>query len=146
MGALCQEHLLSCLGFTYNLGVGVLVEPMGVRSQSTRRSPRNERNVRFDQPCAAAASCIGFGRPNLVPIPGHVPLRGIALMLGATLFFASTDTITKTLTGALPAVEIAWLRYVIFTLIATTALLHEGGGAALRSHQPTYRFCVALGW
>jgi hypothetical protein len=40
-------------------------------------------------------------------------------MLGATLCFASTDTITKMLTGALPAVEIAWLRYVIFTLVAT---------------------------
>ena len=94
------------------------------------------------QPLQAASA---LDVPNLVPIPGHVPLRGIALMLGATLFFASTDTITKTLTAALPAVEIAWLRYVIFTLIATTALLHEGGGAALRSHQPTIQILRGFG-
>ena len=46
------------------------------------------------------------------------PLRGIALSLGATVLFATSDTIAKFLTAHLPVIEIAWIRYVVFVAIA----------------------------
>lgn len=46
------------------------------------------------------------------------PLRGIVLSLVSTVLFASSDTISKVLTAHLAVVEIAWIRYVIFVLMA----------------------------
>lgn len=46
------------------------------------------------------------------------PLRGIALSLGATVLFASSDTIAKFLSASLPVIEIAWIRYVVFIAMA----------------------------
>jgi drug/metabolite transporter (DMT)-like permease len=45
------------------------------------------------------------------------PLRGIALLLGAT---------AKYLTGSLPPIEIAWLRYIVFTLLAMLPIARFG--------------------
>ena len=39
-------------------------------------------------------------------------MRAIALMCAATIFFAALDTSAKSLSGALPAIEIVWARYV----------------------------------
>lgn len=46
------------------------------------------------------------------------PLRGIALTIGATVLFATSDTISKYLAATLPVVEILWFRYVIFVVMA----------------------------
>ncbi len=46
------------------------------------------------------------------------PLRGIALSLGATVLFATSDITAKFLTAHLPVIEIAWIRYVVFVAIA----------------------------
>jgi len=46
------------------------------------------------------------------------PIRGIALSVGSTVLFAISDAIAKVLTADLPAIEIAWLRYVVFVLMA----------------------------
>jgi drug/metabolite transporter (DMT)-like permease len=46
------------------------------------------------------------------------PLRGIALSVGSTVLFSISDATSKVLSAHLPVVEIAWLRYVIFVLMA----------------------------
>jgi drug/metabolite transporter (DMT)-like permease len=46
------------------------------------------------------------------------PIRGIALMTGATVLFATADTTSKFLAGQLPIVEFIWLRYVLFVGMA----------------------------
>ena len=46
------------------------------------------------------------------------PLRAIALAVGATVLFGSSDTISKYLSGSLPIVEFLWIRYVIFLIMA----------------------------
>jgi hypothetical protein len=38
-------------------------------------------------------------------------------MVASTVFFACSDVITKALASSLPAVEIAWLRYVTFSAL-----------------------------
>ena len=59
------------------------------------------------------------------------PLRGIALCMAATVCFSTSDALAKYLTGALPPVEIAWVRYVVFTLMAV-------GPMAQRQHASPY--------
>jgi len=45
------------------------------------------------------------------------PLRGIALIIGSTVFLACSDTLAKYLSLTLPALEIAWIRFLVFVLI-----------------------------
>jgi drug/metabolite transporter (DMT)-like permease len=46
------------------------------------------------------------------------PMRGILLVVGATTIFSIADTIAKFLTTDLSAVQINWMRYLIFTIMA----------------------------
>lgn len=46
------------------------------------------------------------------------PLRGIALIIGATMLFSISDAIAKLLGQDLPAIEIGVFRYLIFLLMA----------------------------
>jgi drug/metabolite transporter (DMT)-like permease len=46
------------------------------------------------------------------------PIRGIALAVGATILFATSDTISKYLSGSLPIIEFIWIRYVLFLVMA----------------------------
>ncbi len=63
------------------------------------------------------------------------PNRGIMLMVAATILFSLSDTLAKYLTGALPAVEIGWIRYVVFVLLALSPLARPGH-ASLRARRP----------
>lgn len=63
------------------------------------------------------------------------PLRGIALMVGATICFSLSDTIAKYLVADLPAVEIAWIRYAVFFLMALGPLARRGIGG-IRTRRP----------
>ena len=72
------------------------------------------------------------------------PLLGIALIVAATVFFSVSDVLAKALASSLPAVEIAWLRYVTFSLLILPMLV-PSGGAALRSHRPGLQVLRALG-
>jgi drug/metabolite transporter (DMT)-like permease len=55
------------------------------------------------------------------------PFRGIALLLGATMFFSVSDSIAKLLGQSLPAIEITWIRYVIFLVMAAMLVAPRGG-------------------
>lgn len=73
------------------------------------------------------------------------PLRGIALMVVSTVFFSGSDVITKALTETLPPVEVAWLRYVTFVLLALPLVHLSGGASALRAHRPGLQILRGLG-
>lgn len=46
------------------------------------------------------------------------PIRAILLMVGATVLFSTSDTISKVLSTSLPIVEIIWIRYLLFMVLA----------------------------
>ena len=72
------------------------------------------------------------------------PLRGIVFFVAATVLYSSSDTMAKYLTGSLPAVEIAWVRYVVFTLMAASPLVRTGR-AGLRTRRPLWQILRGLG-
>lgn len=63
------------------------------------------------------------------------PLRGIALILGATLLFSMSDAMAKVLGQHLPVFEITWIRYGIFVLMAF-GLASRTGRLRLRVRSP----------
>jgi drug/metabolite transporter (DMT)-like permease len=69
-------------------------------------------------------------------LAGHAdrPLRGILMVMGSTIFLASSDAMAKYLSRDLPAIEIAWLRFTVFVLIMLPMVLMSPG--ALRSTRP----------
>lgn len=61
------------------------------------------------------------------------PIRAITLALCATVLFATSDTISKYLSGGLPIIEFIWIRYVLFTGFALTVV---GGGRTIDKLHP----------
>ena len=93
---------------------------------------------------------LSAGTPAPTPAPPWSiaegkPLWGVALMVIATVFFACSDVITKVLSGALPPVEIAWLRYVTFTALLIPLALRGARESALRSRRPGLQVLRGLG-
>ncbi len=64
------------------------------------------------------------------------PLRGILLVVISTVFLASSDAMAKYLTLRLPAIEIAWMRYVVFIAIMCPAVIAASPRRALRTTRP----------
>jgi drug/metabolite transporter (DMT)-like permease len=73
------------------------------------------------------------------------PLRGIVLMIAALVFFSCSDAASKLMTGALPAVEVAWLRFCVFTVLMLGAAALTGRLRSLRSRRPSLQALRALG-
>jgi drug/metabolite transporter (DMT)-like permease len=53
------------------------------------------------------------------------PARGIAYILGATLFFSISDAMSKVLGNHVPVLEIGWIRYAVFVVIVITVALRQ---------------------
>jgi len=51
------------------------------------------------------------------------PFRGIALILASTLFLGCSDATAKYLSLTLPAIEITWIRFLVFALIMLPSML-----------------------
>ena len=66
----------------------------------------------------------------------NAPGIGILLILASTAFFSCSDIATKHLAGSLPAIEIAWLRYIGFCVLMVPAAIAKGPGRLLRTHRP----------
>ncbi|MDF3813801.1 MULTISPECIES: DMT family transporter [Rhodopseudomonas] len=65
------------------------------------------------------------------------PLRGIALIVGSTVFLACSDTLAKYLSLTLPALEIAWIRFLVFVLIMIpVVVMSPQPSRVLRSTRP----------
>jgi drug/metabolite transporter (DMT)-like permease len=79
-------------------------------------------------------------RTSAPPAKGRVtarsdqPFRGILLLMGSTIFLACSDAMAKYLARSLPPVEVAWLRFFMFVLIVSPAILLNPG--VLRSVRP----------
>ncbi len=71
------------------------------------------------------------------------PLRGILLFVVATMCFSTSDTMAKVLSATLPAIEIAWIRYVVFVSLA--AILVARSGLGLRVRKPGWHVLRGLG-
>ena len=69
------------------------------------------------------------------------PIRGIALVVGATVLFAVADTTSKFLAGSLPITEFIWFRYVLFLLMAVAMTR----GRPIRSRRPGLQVTRGLG-
>lgn len=63
------------------------------------------------------------------------PLRGIALIIGSTVFLACSDALAKYLAQSLPPIEIAWIRFLVFLLIMLPMALSRST-SPLRSTRP----------
>ena len=61
------------------------------------------------------------------------PFRGIALILASTLFLGTSDATAKYLSTTLPSIEIAWIRFLVFALIMTPAMVPGSPVFALRT-------------
>ena len=66
--------------------------------------------------------------------PADRKLVGILAIIGGTICFPMSDIMAQSLMGALPPLEVAWLRYCVFFAASLPLLLR--GGAALRSARP----------
>jgi drug/metabolite transporter (DMT)-like permease len=66
-------------------------------------------------------------------------------MLVALAFFSCSDAASKLMTTALPAVEVAWLRFCVFTLLMLGAAVITRQVHALHSKRPSLQTLRALG-
>ena len=64
------------------------------------------------------------------------PFRGIALILVSTVFLGASDVTAKYLSGTLPSIEIAWIRFLVFAAIMFPAMVPGSPLFALRTPRP----------
>ena len=57
------------------------------------------------------------------PARADRPFKGIALILASTTFLGVSDVTAKYLSATLPSIEIAWIRFMVFAIIMTPAML-----------------------
>ncbi|HEX5314471.1 MAG TPA: DMT family transporter, partial [Gammaproteobacteria bacterium] len=57
------------------------------------------------------------------PARADRPFKGIALILLSTTFLGVSDVTAKYLSASLPSIEIAWLRFLVFAVIMTPAMI-----------------------
>jgi drug/metabolite transporter (DMT)-like permease len=97
--------------------------------------PRPIRNIAFEiavtPPPAAAARLDSAHLPlpekksadRKAPARADRPFKGIALILASTIFLGTSDVTAKYLSATLPSIEIAWIRFLVFAMIMTPAML-----------------------
>lgn len=66
---------------------------------------------------------------------GDVPLRGVLLVVGASMCFSLSDATAKYVTATVPVIEVMWVRYLVFFLVAVVPAMRRRG-AALRTRRP----------
>ena len=57
------------------------------------------------------------------PARADRPFKGIALILASTVFLGISDVTAKYLSATLPSIEIAWIRFTVFAIIMTPAMM-----------------------
>ena len=70
------------------------------------------------------------------PARADRPFKGIALILASTVFLGASDVTAKYLSATLPSIEIAWIRFLVFALIMTPAILPGSPLFALPTSRP----------
>jgi drug/metabolite transporter (DMT)-like permease len=116
--------------------IGVLFSDLVVPSQLAflRASPdsiMSASEIAVTPPPAAAARLDSAPLPlpekksaaRTAPARADHPFKGIALILGSTVFLGASDVTAKYLSATLPSIEIAWIRFLVFALIMSPAML-----------------------
>ncbi len=67
------------------------------------------------------------------PTRSDHPFKGIALILASTVFLGMSDVMAKYLSATLPSIEIAWIRFLVFSLIMVPAMVPASPLYALRT-------------
>jgi drug/metabolite transporter (DMT)-like permease len=75
-------------------------------------------------------------RSRRAPARADRPFRGIALILTSTIFLGCSDVTAKYLSATLPSIEIAWIRFLVFSLIMVPAMMPGTRLFALRTERP----------
>ena len=70
------------------------------------------------------------------PARADRPFKGIALILASTVFLGASDVTAKYLSATLPSIEIAWIRFLVFALIMSPAMLPGSPLYGLQSSRP----------
>jgi hypothetical protein len=73
------------------------------------------------------------------PARADRPLRGIALLLLSSIFLGTSDATSKYLSTTLPSIEIAWIRFLVFLLIMSPAIMPGSPLFSLRTKRPVFR-------
>ncbi|PVE21581.1 EamA family transporter [Microvirga sp. KLBC 81] len=96
---------------------------------------------------SATADCPSIAErgPAIPTARGAAPAQdatfaAIGLAVLATVFFAMGDVTAKFLTGTLPAIEVTWLRYVVFCLVVVPTVFAARGAKAM--HTPRLRLQI----
>jgi len=82
--------------------------------------------------------------PPHAPARADNPLRGILLITAAVFCFACSDASSKSLMDVLPAVQVTWLRFLVFVLVMVPVALRMGP-AAIRTSHPALQVLRAFG-
>jgi drug/metabolite transporter (DMT)-like permease len=80
-------------------------------------------------------------KPGADTAPGRAdhPFRGIALILASTVFLGTSDATSKYLSATLPSIEIAWIRFLVFTLVMLPAMLPGSPLYAMKTDRPGFQ-------
>jgi drug/metabolite transporter (DMT)-like permease len=69
------------------------------------------------------------------PARADRPFKGIALVLASTVFLGTSDVTAKYLSATLPSIEIAWIRFLVFAVIMTPAMMPASPLYALQTNR-----------
>jgi drug/metabolite transporter (DMT)-like permease len=78
------------------------------------------------------------------PARADRPLRGIALLLTSSIFLGTSDATSKYLSATLPSIEIAWIRFLVFLLIMSPAIMPGSPLFSLRTKRPVLQVARAM--
>nr|WP_156435135.1 DMT family transporter [Bradyrhizobium lablabi] len=70
------------------------------------------------------------------PARADRPFKGIALVLASTVFLGTSDVTAKYLSATLPSIEIAWIRFLVFAMIMTPAMMPGSPLFAMQTGRP----------
>ena len=81
---------------------------------------------------------------KVAPARADRPLRGIALLLLSSIFLGTSDATSKYLSATLPSIEIAWIRFLVFLLIMSPAIMPGSPLFSLRTKRPVLQVTRAM--
>ena len=108
------------------------------------RDPATRRSRQAGQ--CSIAICPRRSPPHAAaPARADRPFRGIALILASTVFLGASDVTAKYLSATLPSIEIAWIRFLVFALIMSPAMLPGSPLYALHTQRPGLQLMRGVG-
>jgi drug/metabolite transporter (DMT)-like permease len=101
------------------------------------------RALSVDKPSFASHDCemaTTDSSPPHIPVVRDRTVRGIGLVIGATLLFASSDACAKLLVTTLAPVEVNWIRSIFAAMLTVAFVVSRKGSGVLVTTHP-WRQC-----